>query len=192
VKKIEGAIDARLRFRHFTISALVLSQIGVVAADAYAASRSNQTISLSVGASKTIVLSENPSTVARRRRMPSQPLTRDGRWSQGLALGSSQRREDDEPQPLSVCGASKLAGDNAIRAALQLRAALGGLLKAPSSEPRAAARSVGPDYSGIWQARCRRRRMPVGIHPLSRRRRPCMSKTRPGLRRLNSSDVSHR
>jgi hypothetical protein len=39
----------------------VLSQIGVVAADAYAASRSNQTISLSVGASKTIVRSENPS-----------------------------------------------------------------------------------------------------------------------------------
>jgi len=51
-----------MTLRLFTISALVLAQVGVMVPDAHAASQSSQTISLSVGASKTIVLSENPST----------------------------------------------------------------------------------------------------------------------------------
>src|ERR1700723_3128063 len=48
--------------RLFISSVLALVQIGLAAADAHAASRSIQTLSLSVGASRTIVLSENPST----------------------------------------------------------------------------------------------------------------------------------
>jgi inhibitor of cysteine peptidase len=40
----------------------LLAQIGVAPSGAQAASPSNQTVSLSVGASKTIVLGENPST----------------------------------------------------------------------------------------------------------------------------------
>jgi inhibitor of cysteine peptidase len=51
-----------MTLRLFISSVLALAQIGLAAADAHAASRSNQTLSLSVGASKTIVLSENPST----------------------------------------------------------------------------------------------------------------------------------
>jgi predicted secreted protein len=51
-----------MNLRLLVLSVTALAQIGLVAADAHAASRSNRTLSLSVGASKTIVLSENPST----------------------------------------------------------------------------------------------------------------------------------
>jgi len=49
-----------MTLRLFILPILALAQIGLVAADA--AARNHQTLSLSVGASKTIVLSENPST----------------------------------------------------------------------------------------------------------------------------------
>ncbi len=51
-----------MTLRLSTLSALLLVQIGVMPAGAQAASQSNETISLSVGASETIALSENPST----------------------------------------------------------------------------------------------------------------------------------
>jgi predicted secreted protein len=51
-----------MTLRLFILSVTALAQIGLVAADAHAAARGNRTMSLSVGASKTIVLSENPST----------------------------------------------------------------------------------------------------------------------------------
>ena len=49
-------------FRLSTLSALLLVQIGVMPAGAQAASQSNEAVSLSVGASETIVLSENPAS----------------------------------------------------------------------------------------------------------------------------------
>ena len=51
-----------MTLRLFTLSALLLAQIGVMPAGAQAASQSNEAVSLSVGASETIVLSENPAS----------------------------------------------------------------------------------------------------------------------------------
>jgi len=51
-----------MTLRFFALSALLFAQIGVMPAGAQAVSQSNETISLSVGASETIALSENPST----------------------------------------------------------------------------------------------------------------------------------
>ncbi len=48
-----------MTFRLFTLSALVLAQIGVAPADAQ---QSNEAVTLSVGAFKMIGLNENPST----------------------------------------------------------------------------------------------------------------------------------
>ena len=52
----------RMSLRLSILSALLLVQIGVMPAGAQAASQSNETIALSVGASETIALSEKPST----------------------------------------------------------------------------------------------------------------------------------
>ena len=51
-----------MTLRFFALSAFLFAQIGVMPAGAQAVSQSNETISLSVGASETIALSENPST----------------------------------------------------------------------------------------------------------------------------------
>ena len=51
-----------MTFRLFTLSALLFAQIGVMPAGAQAVSQSSETISLSVGASETIALSEKPLT----------------------------------------------------------------------------------------------------------------------------------
>jgi predicted secreted protein len=51
-----------LASRLLIATALLLAQIGVAPSGAQAASPSNETVSLSVGAAKTIVLIENPST----------------------------------------------------------------------------------------------------------------------------------
>ena len=51
-----------MTLRLFTLSALLFAQIGVMPAGAQAVSQSNETIALSVGASETIALRENPST----------------------------------------------------------------------------------------------------------------------------------
>ncbi len=48
-----------MTFRLFTLSAIILAQIGVMSARAQ---QSDETITMSVGASKMIALSENPST----------------------------------------------------------------------------------------------------------------------------------
>ncbi len=50
-----------MTLRLFALSALLFAQVGVMPAGAQAVSQSNETISLSVGASETIALSENPS-----------------------------------------------------------------------------------------------------------------------------------
>ena len=51
-----------MTLRLFTVSALLFAQIGAMPAGAQAVSQSNETIALSVGASETIALRENPST----------------------------------------------------------------------------------------------------------------------------------
>ena len=51
-----------MTLRLFTLSALLFAQIGVMPAGAQAVSQSNETIALSVGASETIALRENPLT----------------------------------------------------------------------------------------------------------------------------------
>ena len=51
-----------MTLRFFALSALLFAQIGILPAGAQAVSRSNETIALSVGASETIALGENPST----------------------------------------------------------------------------------------------------------------------------------
>ncbi len=51
-----------MTLRFFALSALLFVQIGVLPAGAQAVSQSNETIALSVGASDTIALRENPST----------------------------------------------------------------------------------------------------------------------------------
>ena len=51
-----------MTFRLLIFSALLLAQIGVTPSGAQAASQINETVALAVGASKTIALSENPST----------------------------------------------------------------------------------------------------------------------------------
>ncbi|MGD0026281.1 MAG: protease inhibitor I42 family protein [Xanthobacteraceae bacterium] len=59
---ISRRLGETMTFRLFIASALLLGQIGVTPSGAQPASQSNETVSLSVGASQTIVLSENPST----------------------------------------------------------------------------------------------------------------------------------
>jgi len=51
-----------MTLRFFALSALLFAQIGILPAGAQAVSQSNETIALSVGASETIALGENPST----------------------------------------------------------------------------------------------------------------------------------
>ena len=54
--------DQTMTLRLSTLSALLLVHIGVMPAGAQAASQSNEAVSLSVGASEMIVLSENPAS----------------------------------------------------------------------------------------------------------------------------------
>lgn len=51
-----------MTLRFFALSALLFAQLGVMPAGAQAVAQSNETIALSVGASETIALGENPST----------------------------------------------------------------------------------------------------------------------------------